>query len=268
MSVESAVWDLRFINFTTAAAVFYHPYSDVALITIWTRNDAGTTLSDAELLMGDALRNQGKPPYKVEPCWLRSPQPAYLAAGISSARTLRTSGQILASINNAAKGGWRSAYPALANARVMEANRLGVGTMFERNLASLARYLTDTRLEPVRNQTQQALEQIRTSQFDALYQVAGGTQPNIRPTLEKNPHKWGQARVVCCVTKRDEQKKEHTFVLLGIPGLPAFLMSFWFQEGDTESAPPALKRIDLVDQTATYNSLDTINQMTATARSN
>ena len=260
---ETSVWSLDFINFNTAAAVFYHPYSDVALVTIWTRNGAGTTMSDAELLMGDALRNRGKPPYKVDPYWLRNHLPAHLAAGIASARTLRSSGQIFSSINQSAKGGWRSAFPALANTPTMTVNRLGVGVMFERYLTGLSNYLTNARLKPVRNQTHVALKQIRTKQFAALYQTAGETKPQVRSALEKDPARWGQAKVMACVTKRDENKKEHTFVLLGIPGLPAFLMSFWFQEGATETSPLVFKRIDLVDQNATYQSLDSIKKMTA-----
>jgi len=254
---------MYFINFNTAVAVFYHPYSDVALVTAWTRNDAGTTLSDAELLMGDALRNQGQPPYKAEPLWLRSPQPAYLAAGIATAQTLRSSGQIFSSLNKSAKGSWRAAFPALVPPPNMAANRLGVGAMFERSRVGLYQYLTHARLKPVRTQTHEALKQIRAKQFAALYQITAGTTPNIRSALETPSGQWGQAKVLACVTKRDEKKGEHTFVLLGIPGQAASLMSFWFQEGPAKTSPLVLKRIDLVDLNATCKALDTIEKMTA-----
>lgn len=257
---ETSIWSLGFPTRTTAVAVFYHPWSDVALVTEWIRHDTGTTLDDADLIMGDALRNLSKPPFEIEPHWLRGPLPAHLAAGISSARTVRGFERIFSPSNKPFKGGWRAAMQ-LGDAGLLESNHTGVGTMFEGALAGLTRYQEDAAMAPVRNQTRETLEQIRSGSWDKVYQVAAGTPAQVRTILKEHAEPWGNAKVITCVSKRDEQKKEHTFVVLSMPRLPEWFMSFWFRPGANPTLPPTLARIDLIDQNQSYKYLGSIEKM-------
>jgi hypothetical protein len=257
---ETSIWSLSFPSTTTAVAVYYHPWSDVALVTEWTRKDTGTTLTDADLIMGDALRNLSKPPYEIEPHWLRSPLPSHLAAGISSARTVRGFEKIFSPLNEASKTGWRSAMQ-LGDSSLMDTNHTSVGTMFERNLAGLTRYHDDAAMAPVRDKTREVLEQIRNGRFDMVYKTATETLPQVRAILKDHANKWGDAKVITCVTKRDDQKKDHTFVVLSMPKLPELYMSFWFRPGTGQSTPAALTRIDMVDQSQSYKYLGSVDRM-------
>jgi len=257
---ETSIWSLSFPSGTSAVAVFYHPWSDVALVTVWTRKDSGSTLDDADLIVGDALRNLAKPPYDAEPQWLRGPVPAYLAAGISSAQTVRGFEKVFAPGNKALKDGWRSLMQA-DKADLIETNRAGVGTLFERNLAGLTRYQEDAAMAPVRNQTKEMLAHIRAGRFDAVYKVATETKPQVRAILKSHADKWGDAKVITCVTRRDDQKRDHTFVVLSMPKIPELFMSFWYQEGANKTVPPVLARIDMIDQNQTYKYLGSIEKM-------
>ena len=258
---ESSIWSLSFPTTTTAVAVFYHPWSDVALVTEWTRQErSDATLTDADLILGDALRNLSKPPYEIEPHWLRSPMPPYLAAGISSARTVLGFEKAFSPTLAPIKDGWRSALP-LGSAALMDDNHERVGTLFERNLAGLTRYLEDPAMAPVRNQTRETLEQIRVGNFDQVYKLATETQPQVRAMLKKYGTQWADAKVITCVTKSDDQKKEHCFVLLSLPHLPEMYMTFWFQPTAGSALSTTLTRIDSVDQHQSYKYLGAIDLM-------
>jgi hypothetical protein len=263
---DTSHWTVTFPNFNTAAAVFHHPWSDVALVTVWTRNDAGTTLSDAELLVGDILRNQGKSPFDIEPQWSRSPLPAYLAAGVSSAKTLRVSEWIFSPANLASKKSWRSAIPSVANAGTLAANHLAAGSMFERNLAWLTQYMTEPSMAPARNLTGQILRQIGQNQMEEVFRSAPETTPETRSILAKHADLWKQAKVITCLTKRDDQQNGDTFVLLSTPEMPTFVMSLWFSQ--TAGRALELKRIDLTDPGRIYQNLDAIETMTQGTLSN
>ncbi len=257
---ETSIWSLSFPSTTTVVAVYYQPWSDVVLVTEWTRKEGGTTLTDADLIMGDALRNLSKPPYEIEPHWLRSPLPSNLAAGISSARTVKGFEKIFSPLNNASKNGWRSAMQ-LGDSTLMDTNHKSVGTMFERNLAGLTRYNDDASMAPVRDKTREVLEQIRSGKLDTVYKTAAETQPQVRSILKDYGNKWGDAKVITCVTKRDDQKKDHTFVVMSMPRRPELYMSFWFRQGSGQTSQPTLARIDMVDQNQSYKYLGSVDRM-------
>lgn len=257
---ETSIWSLSFPSTTTVVSVYYHPWSDVALVTEWTRKEGGTIMTDADLIMGDALRNLSKPPYEIEPHWLRSPLPSNLAAGISSARTVKGFEKMFSPLNHASKNGWRSAMQ-LGDSSLMDTNHKSIGTMFERNLAGLTRYHDDASMVAVRDKTREVLEQIRSGRMDTVYKTATETQPQVRTILKDHATKWGDAKVITCVTKRDDQKKDHTFVVLSMPQRPELYMSFWFRPGTDQATQPTLARIDMVDQNQSYKYLGSVDRM-------
>jgi hypothetical protein len=253
---ETSVFSLNFINANTALVVFYHPWSDVALVTEWTRNKTGGTITDAELLMGDTLRNKGTPPYDIEPHWLRSPVPPYLAASLSSARTIRDFQHVFSSEDKPFKGKWRS---ALTNPKLMESNHLGVGYMFEHNLAGLIKFQSDPGLASVRQQANDLLKQLQLGQADQVLKKAKETRPESRAVIEKYAALLGKARAITFIVKHDDQKKEHLFILYSVPGQTEYLMSLWLR-ADAPASPPTIKRIDLVDENKTFVNFDDINK--------
>jgi len=252
---ETSVFSMSFITSDTALAVFYHPWSDVALITEWTRSKTGNSITDAELLMGDTLRNQGNPPYDIEPHWLRSPVPPHLAASLSSAQTIHDFRRIFSSESSNFKKGWRS---VMTNPKLIKSNYLGVGYMFEHNLAGLLKFENDSNLAAARQQSNDILAKLQLGLADEVLAIAPETRPESRDVIKAYASQLGQARAITCIVKRDDQKKEHLFVIFSIPGKPESLMSFWFKADDASSLQYTIRRIDLVDQNNTYVNFDTI----------
>lgn len=252
---ETSVFSMSFITSSTALAVFYHPWSDVALITEWTRSKTGNSITDAELLMGDTLRNQGNPPYDIEPHWLRSPVPPYLAASLSSAQTIQDFRRIFSPESSNFKKGWRS---VMTNPKLVKSNYLGLGYMFERNLAGLLKFENDSSLAAARQQSNDILAKLQMGLADEVLAIAPETRPESREVIKPYAAQLGQARAITCIVKRDDQKKEHLFVIYSIPGKPESLMSFWFKADDASSLQYTIRRIDLVDQNNTYVNFDTI----------
>lgn len=252
---ETSVFSMSFITSDTALAVFYHPWSDVALITEWTKSKSGNSITDAELLMGDTLRNQGNPPYDIEPHWLRSPVPPYLAASLSSAQTIRDFRRIFSPESSNFKKGWRS---ILTNPKLLKSNYLGAGYMFEHNLAGLLKFESDSSLATVRQQSNDILAKLQMGLADEVLAVAVEARPESREAIKQYATQLGQARAITCISKRDEQKKEHLFVIYSVPGKPEYLMSFWLKADDATASQYTIKRIDLVDQNNTYTNFDAI----------
>ncbi|MEN6309667.1 MAG: hypothetical protein ABFD91_18115 [Anaerohalosphaeraceae bacterium] len=252
---ETSVFSMSFITSNTALAVFYHPWSDVALITEWTKSKSGNSITDAELFMGDTLRNQGNPPYDIEPHWLRSSVPPYLSASLSSAQTIRDFRRIFSSEGNSFKKGWRS---VMTNSKLLESNYLGLGYMFEHNLAGLLKFESDSSLATVRQQSNDILKRLQMGLADEVLAIAVETRPESREAIKQYATQLGQARAITCLVKRDEQKKEHLFILYSVPGKPECLMSFWLKADDAASPQYSIRRIDLVDQDNTYNNFDAI----------
>jgi len=58
------------INTRQPVVGFYHPWSDVWLITQWQKDPAPHIIS-AEILLGEWLRNMGSEPFDLIPAWLR-----------------------------------------------------------------------------------------------------------------------------------------------------------------------------------------------------
>lgn len=254
---ETSVNAISFISDKTALALFYHPWSDVALITAWTCTKKHIHITDTELFMGDVLRQQGDPPYDIDPHWLRSSLAPYLAASLSSAQTVTDFQRIFTRDNRKLKKGWRA---VISLDELMAVNHEALGFMFQENLADLTGFLQDPDREVLRDQSMQVLQQLQQGQVEQLVALAPETQAESRAILENQGALWGQAKVATFVKKRDPQGREHSFVLYSLEGVPEYLMSFWFQK-EKGSESPNLRRIDFVDQNKALTHFDQINTL-------
>lgn len=64
-----ALFDVGRPESSTPMVGFYHPWSDVWVLTQW-RLDPKPQIVDVEVLLGDWVRNHGKPPFDARPDWL------------------------------------------------------------------------------------------------------------------------------------------------------------------------------------------------------
>jgi len=138
------------------AVAFYHPWSDVYLVTEWEvagTDDGSPQLVDAEALMGDWLRTDGSPPFSPIPAWVRSTlfKPAALAMTAAEAVAA-----FEAAVPLASEDGWRSRLPRGDGGKPLEQyNRAGVPLLLAASLHNLGTYHTpcegeDPRLAPLR----------------------------------------------------------------------------------------------------------------------
>lgn len=252
---ETSATSLVFLNDKTALSLHYHPYSDTALIVEWKQDKKELSITDAELLMGDTLRRKGRPPYDIEPHWLRRSIPPYLAASLSAAETVKTFHRIFETNEKPYKGKWRA---AVLDAKLLSSNHLGVGYMFEQNLRQLAEYRNASHLKAIMHQTEGALSLLGQGHVDQLLAIASETRPESRQPLEQFSADWALAKVVTYVV-RPEQSATHHFVLFSLPERPEYLMSFYYAQYPQDPDTLTLKRIDLIDHNEVFKNYETIN---------
>lgn len=65
-----ALFDIAFPTANNPLVGFYHPWSDVWLLTQW-QTAPNPQIVDVELVVGEWLRQRGKPPLDLRPDWLR-----------------------------------------------------------------------------------------------------------------------------------------------------------------------------------------------------
>lgn len=90
---------------------FYHPWSDVFLVTAWTRDASGWKLNDAEVLMGDFIRKRGRPPFEPMRLWMQEDTYRPVAVGMATAESLLAFERIFR--EGPTDGTWRSVLPGL-----------------------------------------------------------------------------------------------------------------------------------------------------------
>lgn len=165
---------------------FYHPWSDVFLVTAWKRGSDGKfAMNDAEVLMGDLVRKSGRPPFEPSRLWMREDMYRPVAVGLAAAKTLRAFERIFR--EGPADGPWRSALPALMDAKVLESNYFGAGALFAENLAEMAP-LMDTRARTGDNALLRAglaevVDKALAGQASAIAREASATLPESREAL-------------------------------------------------------------------------------------
>ncbi|MBL0209475.1 MAG: FHA domain-containing protein [Holophagaceae bacterium] len=114
------------------AVLFYHPWSDTALVTQW---EGQEKLTDMEMVPGEALRRGGAPPYGGTLGWTRLQAYAPPAVGMVTAQTLKAFEKAFA-----ANTSFEAALPWLAKAQAREACRVACSLQFAQVVKSLATF--------------------------------------------------------------------------------------------------------------------------------
>lgn len=138
--MSTAIGSVGALRSAAPVVAFYHPWSDVYLLTEWELDDAAQAdearLVAAEVLMGDWLRHDGTPPFSPVPAWVRSPlfKPAALA--MTAAESVMA---FEAAVPVAATGAWRSRLPRAGDSKPLEEyNHAGVPLLLAASLHNLS----------------------------------------------------------------------------------------------------------------------------------
>jgi pSer/pThr/pTyr-binding forkhead associated (FHA) protein len=175
---------------------FYHPWSDVFLLTDWAAGEGGPPrLTGAEVLMGDCVRRGGEVPFDGAWAWKDGKTYPPLAFGRAAAATVGAFDRRFAGA-----GDWRDAVPALKDPRTLEANRYGAGIQVMRNLAELAPLLAPSSDVPqagaVRIRLAAVLGMIKKGRLSEVLKEARETLPDASSSLRSFPiQDWERHRI-------------------------------------------------------------------------
>ena len=114
------------------AVLFYHPWSDTALVTQWKDQKK---LTDMEMVPGEALRKGGVPPYGGALGWTRLQAYAPSAVGMVTAQTLKAFEKAFSNETSL-----EAALPWLAKPQAREACRVACSLQFAQVVKSLATF--------------------------------------------------------------------------------------------------------------------------------
>ncbi|MEX1232293.1 MAG: hypothetical protein WEB58_18755 [Planctomycetaceae bacterium] len=221
---------------------FYNPWCDVFLITAWQHQETGLRITDAELLIGDLVRTQGRAVGEPVPLWIREEQFKPVALGLATADSLLAFEQLFA---ESAGDAWRSRLSPLEDRQILEdLNYNGVAVLLGDGLNRfLAYHLSQDGehrgWEQLRNETDSAMTLAVDGQIRQLLAIADQTLPASQKLLRQLPTKeFSTLHVVSTVT--DEQA---SLIFLFSPTAPNRCFSLLF-EGQPERQ--RLTRVDVV----------------------
>lgn len=171
---------------------FYHPWSDVFLLTVWRIDNAGrgTMMTGGDVVLGDFVRQRGKPPFQTSPLWMRGDTYRPVAVGMATAESLMAFDKAFRS--GAAKESWRELVPGLEkNSKILEPNYYGAGVALTENLKGLVAATVadpqDDASKAYRTKLPQVLRQMNDGKMEELLKEASGTPPEMQAVLLKMP---------------------------------------------------------------------------------
>lgn len=119
---------------------FYHPYSDVLLLTMWSvGEEEGPRIEDVEVFMGDFLRRRGQAPLSAERPWTKSGVYRPVAMLESTKNTVDAFERAFRG-SEAQSDGWRAAIPGASNRSLVADNLIGAAMLLTKNFAELRAY--------------------------------------------------------------------------------------------------------------------------------
>lgn len=237
---------------TSPLVAFYHPWTDLYLVTQWETRKGEARMVDAEILMGDWIRNKGKPPFAATPAWLRSDIFRPAALGIAAAEAVKAFEDVFPVAS--AVQAWRerlslreheealvrynyavAAYQLLANLIVIDEYRVAVKE-------------EDPSLTSLRDKTAKVLKLAVDGKMKGLLKSADETLPEVQKILLKMPGEtFKTLRVVYIVAGKDA-----SLVFLAPLSNPDYCISFLLKG---KAGRQTLKRIDLVYYKGIYKNV-------------
>lgn len=174
-----------------AAVAFYHPWSDVFLVTIWNRGkEQKLKISDIEVLMGDFIRKKGKPVFEPSRLWTREDRYRPVAVGIGATESILAFEEIFAGAQGK-KQSWRKEIKSLNDPKTLEANYFGAGALLMENFAEMAELLDISKKNDkgaaLRPKLGEFMGKAQNGQIEKILKEATETMPAAREAIRKIP---------------------------------------------------------------------------------
>ncbi|MCZ7650350.1 MAG: hypothetical protein M5U13_03950 [Thermoanaerobaculia bacterium] len=246
----TSVWTATGLDSAAPRVGFYHPWSDVWLLTEWSVGGEEPRLTGAEILMGDWLREEAT--FEPVPAWQRGGAFAPAALALATAAALRAfeleseaagAGVPMGPREPEAAAGLRSGAALLLAASLRGVRELAVPRPGE-----------PVRLTALRAAATATLAEVRAgglARLAMLAEAAPETLPATRRAIAELPAPPAVARRLVPVHSV-AAGAARSFVLAGDPADGDLLLSLLYDE---LGAAPRLVRVDLVTYSGAYRAL-------------
>ena len=221
------------VPFTEQARIvlFYQPWSDTAVMTLWQQGTGQLTMTRAELVLGDYIRQYGLPPFEVQPLWELKAKTftPFLAVPLAVGETLTAFANIFPAGGEMKDGSpfaeqRRNFDKNLKNKEIHQGILAAASLRFERTINTLVRYEQDNKLEVYRDLTSLILAGIRRGDFNDLKVTIPQTSPETLELIAANHEELGLFKVVSLLKTPND-----CFVFLSHPADPNNVFALWFQ---------------------------------------
>jgi hypothetical protein len=168
---------------------FYHPWCDVFLLLDWEKKNGRFWVTDAEIVLGDWIRNEKPASMNPVPSWLEKTTFGPLSLGISVGQTIAAFEKRFAKKSS---GGFRERLPSLNKGQALnEPNyRLAASRLLYMilKIEVLGEQVeTEGRLSDLWMETFRIVDQAAVGDWEALFKVAHKTLPTTKYVLKKLP---------------------------------------------------------------------------------
>lgn len=229
---------------------FYHPWSDVFLVMDWKLEKGdNAVIQDAEVVVGDWIRNNGNLPFDPIPAWLRKDIFTPAALGISVAESIKAFEK---TFNTKAADDFRKVLPGLNNKKkLQDPNYSYAAASLLSNLAKIDIFdgkttEEDKRLSSLKNETDRVLESAIKGDWKEIFGSAGETLSVTKDFLLKIPREYFQDLEVV-----DFYITDASALVFLAPVLDSgYPLSFVFK---SEPDRFSIKRIDFINYSSFYN---------------
>ena len=248
------------------AVLFYHPWSDIALLTYWKVEPDRCLMERVSLLLGDAIRQKGKAPFELAPYWEReSPEiTPILALPLAAGATLRAFEAMYPAAGAPARGSAaaadRQALEACMDEEVTRKAMLGAANLrFEKSVAALVRYLQHPDFQNYREYMDLILADLRKGELDRIEPTVPETNQEIFQLVKKQARVIGRQYRVAGVLKT----RMDCFVFLNHPADPNQVLVFWLQ---TDGKKYGLRQVGLIQYQLAVAGFEQIQELVQQAR--
>lgn len=223
--------------------LFYNPWGDVALLTVWSEDKK---LADLEVIAGDCLRRDGRPPFGGLRPWAEAGGYPAVAVGRFTAQSLRA-------FEAAYRGGsgittnLGSVHAALRTPEAREASRVACGLQMAQVIQDLVAF-ADPEVSPLRGAYLSVLALGSEGRIGEALRAAEATPPESRSALEALPRSAWPA-----FTFTGSVEGGGKVLLLGHhKERPDLFLAAVFRQGDGTLEPD---RLDLLSFQSAYRNL-------------
>lgn len=257
---SSSVYTAAPLNDQSYIVVFYHPWSDTALVTVWGPKDRRFLMIQANLILGDCLRQFGKPPFEAQPAWEREAEllTPLLALPLATGETLQAferiyplSGVLISDSPFVAQR--KNFEDSIQNGDVMNAVQSAANTRFGRSVTALLRYEKDTAFRIYKQAVDTILGNIRNGDISDIKVTMPMTNPETYNLIRDNAVVIGSQFKVVSVARTQKD----CFIFLIHVADPNNVLALWLQ---TDKNKYGLRQATFMSHVFSASYLDQIQQ--------